>query len=149
MLVGSAKPGQRYEAKIWRKGRTIERSVVLAKQSATKMASATTPEAKTHSQIAGMGMTVAALTTDTRAAYGISASVKGVIVIDVSPQGAALEGGIRPGDVIVSIGENKVATPADVRRELTNEAANKNHAALFLINRKGAELYVGLPIPTA
>jgi serine protease Do len=148
-LVGSAKPGQRYQTKIWRKGRTIERSVVLAKQSATKMASATAPEAKTHSLIAGMGMTVAPLTSETRAAYGIPASVKGVLVVDVSPEGAALEGGIRPGDVIVSVGEHQVATPADVRRQLTNAAASKHHAALFLINRKGAELFVGLPIPTA
>lgn len=149
MLVGSATPGQRYQAKIWRKGRTVERSVVLAKQSATKMASVTTPEAKTHALISGMGMTVAALTRDTRAAYGIPTSVKGVLVVDVSPEGAALEGGIRPGDVIVSVGEHPVTTPADVRRQLTNAAASKHHAALFLINRKGAELYVGLPIPTA
>jgi serine protease Do len=149
MLVGSAKPGHTYQTKIWRKGKAIDRSVVLAKQAATKMASATSPKNKAHALVPGLGMTVAALSSETRATYGIPASVKGVIVIDVSPQGAALEGGIRPGDVIVSIGEQPVATPADVRRQLTNAAVNKDHAALFLINRKGAELYVGLPIPTA
>jgi serine protease Do len=149
MLVGSAKPGHRYETKIWRNGRSIERSVVLAKQSATKMASTGSPKSGTHSLISGMGMTVAALTDETRAAYGIPDGVKGVLVVDVTPEGAALEGGIRPGDVIVSVGENAVATPADVRRQLTSAAANKHHAVLFLINRKGAQLYVGLPIPTA
>jgi len=149
MLVGSATPGHRYQTKIWRNGQPMERSVVLAKQSATKMASATPSGSGTHSLISGMGMTVAALTDETRAAYGIAAGVKGVLVVDVTPEGAALEGGIRPGDVIVSIGENAVASPADVRRQLTNAAANKHHAVLFLINRKGAQLYVGLPIPTA
>jgi len=149
MLVGSATPGHRYETKIWRNGRSIERSVVLAKQSATKMASTTSPKSGTHSLISGMGMTVAALSDETRAAYGISKGVEGVLVVDVTPEGAALEGGIRPGDVIVSIGENAVATPADVRRQLTTAAANKHHAVLFLINRMGAQLYVGLPIPTA
>jgi serine protease Do len=149
MLVGSARPGHEYQTKIWRKGKTIDRPVVLTKQAATKMASAANPNNKTHTLVSGLGMTVAALSGETRATYGIPAAVKGVIVIDVSPEGAALEGGIRPGDVIVSIGEQPVVTPADVHRQLTDAAANRHHAALFLINRKGAELYVGLPIPTA
>jgi serine protease Do len=149
MLVGSATPGHRYQAKIWRKGKTMERSVVLAKQSATKMASASSPKSRTHTLVSGLGMSVATLSPETRAAYGIPASVKGVLVIDVSPEGAALEGGIRPGDVIVSIGEHPVSTPADVRHRLTTAAAENRNAALFLINRKGAQLYVGLPIPTA
>jgi serine protease Do len=117
--------------------------VLLAKQSAT------TSRSKTHSVVSGLGMTLTALTRETRTAYGIPASVKGVLVVDVSPEGAALESGIRPGDVIVSIGENPVSSPMDVRRELTTATANMHHAVLFLINRKGAQLYVGLPIPTA
>jgi serine protease Do len=149
VFVGSATPGHRYQATIWRHGRTIDRSVVLAKQAATKMAAARSGKTLGHTAVSGLGLTVAPLTRDTRAAYGIPASVKGVLVVDVSPDGPALEGGIRPGDVIVAVNETPVASPADVRRQLTSVRASKHHAALFLINRNGDQLYVGLSIPTA
>lgn len=49
--------------------------------------------------------------------YGLSAQT-GVRIVEIQPQSAASEAGLRSGDVIVRIGETVVATPDDLQRAL-------------------------------
>jgi serine protease Do len=149
MQVAVERPGSTQDLSVWRNGKTVTLHATLTKQAAQKMAAAKTSHAKVGSTVASLGMTVSALTPAVRQQYGVANSVKGVLVTDVNPDGPAFEAGVRPGDVIVSVGQVRVSAPADINRQIRHASANKRSALLVLLNRDGAERYVGLPIPAA
>jgi serine protease Do len=69
-----------------------------------------------------IGVSLAALTPDLRQQLGIDESVHGVVVQAVRSGSPADQAGIRPGDVIVQVGNQAVGSP--------REAVNAVHAAL-------------------
>ena len=99
------------------------------------------------------GMVLSALNDKTRARFGLEKGDAGVVITDVDPNGIAAEKGVRPGDVIRRISGQDVATPADVIRivdkAVTDAKSDKRKALLVLVNRKGNDRYVALPLRDA
>jgi serine protease Do len=99
------------------------------------------------------GMVLSALTDKTRAQFGLEKGEVGVVVSGVDPNGIAAKKGVRPGDVIRRISGQEVATPADVIRivdkALEDAKSDKRKALLVLVNRKGNDRYVALPLRDA
>ena len=99
------------------------------------------------------GMVLSALTDKTRAQFGVEKGEVGVVVSGVDPNGIAAKKGVRPGDVIRRISGQEVATPADVIRivdkALEDAKSDKRKALLVLVNRKGNDRYVALPLRDA
>ncbi len=60
--------------------------------------------------------------------------------------GAAAEGGLRVGDVILEIGSEPVARPDEVGEVLSGL---ESEAALFKINRNGNVIFVGVRLAGA
>ncbi len=63
---------------------------------------------------------------------------QGVVITDLNPTSDAARAGIRPGDVVLEINRQRVATPADLQRLW--QASKGNILALVL--RKGSTSYV-------
>ncbi len=84
-----------------------------------------------------LGVAVRSLSDAERERIGASG---GVLVEEVA--GAAAKAGIRPGDVILAVNEDKVQDPADLRRMVENA---HGHVAL-LVKRDEAEIYVPVAI---
>ena len=99
------------------------------------------------------GMKLAALDDAARARFGLGRDDAGVVVTAVDPDGIAAEKGVRPGDVIRRISGQNVSSPADVARILEKALAggknDQRKALLVLVNRKGNDLYVALPLRDA
>lgn len=99
------------------------------------------------------GMVLSALNDQTRAQFGLKKDDAGVVVSGVDPNGIAAEKGVRPGDVIRRISGQEVATPADVIRivdkAVRDAKSDKRKALLVLVNRKGNDRYVALPLRDA
>ena len=55
---------------------------------------------------------------------------------------AAARRGLRPGDVIVAVGQEPVETPDQVAEKVTYAAANKQRSVLFLVARPGGQRFV-------
>ncbi|MCH7645237.1 MAG: PDZ domain-containing protein [Myxococcales bacterium] len=55
---------------------------------------------------------------------------------------AAARRGLRPGDVIVAVGQEPVDTPDQVAEKVTHAAANKQRSVLFLVARAGGQRFV-------
>jgi S1-C subfamily serine protease len=63
------------------------------------------------------------------------------VVTGLDPAGPAAEAGVEVGDVIERVGDQQVTTPAEVQ---TAVASLSSKTALFLVNRHGNSLFVGV-----
>jgi serine protease Do len=89
-----------------------------------------------------LGLTLTALTPDIRQRYSIPSSVTGVLVTAVDGKSSAAEKGIRPGDIIVEVAQEKVTKPEEVIAKVQQIGPNKS--VLLLVNRGGELSFVAV-----
>ena len=80
------------------------------------------------------------------AQFSLAADAKGVVVTDVEQNSAAAEKGLHPGDVIVEVDQQAVATPADVDKRV-GEAKDRGYRVVtLLLFREGDYQWVAVRI---
>lgn len=89
-----------------------------------------------------LGATFAALTPETRERLGLAPDSAGAIVADLKADGPAAEAGLRVGDLIEKVGGLSVASPSDLDEAVKG---TETSAALLLVQRQGARIFVGVP----
>ena len=89
-----------------------------------------------------LGLTLAPLTPETRQRSGIPGAITGVLITAVDPKSSAADKGIRPGDIIAEVAQEKVAKPEDVVTKVQKIGSNKS--ILLLINRGGELSFVAI-----
>jgi serine protease Do len=87
-----------------------------------------------------LGLLLGEITKEAREQYKIAEDVEGVLVAAVAPGSAAEEKRIAAGDVIVEVGQEKVASPADVKERIEELKKAGRKSALLLIASKNSEL---------
>ena len=130
---------------VWRDGETLTIEAIVGKAVETEVA-AQPPEGDT---LEALGVRLRALDDATRYNFGIGQDVTGVVVTDLKRRGVAAGRGIRPGDVIVSVGNKAVSVPSEVAAGIRLAEEDKRQAVLLLMNRSGQKRYVALPLPKA
>ena len=96
-----------------------------------------------------LGLQLASIGETDRETYKIAQGVGGVLIASVTPNSAASDRALIPGDVIVKVQNTPVAAPGDVERMLVDaRAANHGHA-LVLIRRRDEQLWMSLPLVAA
>jgi len=93
-----------------------------------------------------IGLALAPLTPDSRDQLGLDDSVKGVVVAKVAPESRAADSGVRPGDVILRIGNEAVTNPAEAARTLRTAEKEKKEAVPLLVMRDGTTYYLALQL---
>ena len=90
-----------------------------------------------------LGITVHNITPELRSEFNIKVR-SGVIIVDVSPDSAASDAGLQPGDVIMEVNR----TPVDNTGEYASaiKKSGKNKPVLFLIKRGGQTFYVTIQV---
>jgi serine protease Do len=73
----------------------------------------------------------------------------GVVVTAVAAGGIAADHGFQVGDVILDVGGKSVATPADVRKSLTDARKEGKHTVLFRVKSGEGTKFVALPVGNA
>jgi serine protease Do len=94
----------------------------------------------------GLGLTLGELTPQARERFGIPEEVQGAVVVGVDPAGGAAEKGLRPGDVIVSVGQKKVASLEDAKREIERQKSKEKGSVLLRVVREGNASFVAVPV---
>jgi len=118
-IVASYYPGDTIKLRVFRDGKTIEKSVVLkSMDEEEEVATSETPESNDETlkeptsakkvTIDDLGLTVKALDSATKKSADVD---KGVVVDNVDPLGPANERGLTQGDVILSVGPQKIDNP--------------------------------------
>jgi serine protease Do len=106
----------------------------------TETAPATTPQRT-------LGLSLAPLTPELARAVNLPTNAKGVIITSVDPSGDAAEEGLQRGDLIVSVNNQLVTTPAQVVAAVDAARKSGRSSVLLLVKRGNSpEAFVGVDI---
>jgi serine protease Do len=136
-IVAATKPGGKVSVLLWRKGNTLEVSLVVGEiQEPGEKAVAKTDRADTQTQsVLRLGLRVAELTSEQKAELRVEG---GLLVVDARGASARIE--IQRGDVILAIGNIEVRTVAQFNEILKQVPPGRSIA--LLVRRNDGTVYI-------
>jgi serine protease Do len=149
-MVADAAIGKTVSVDLWRKGARKTVSAVLQRLPASKdekpklASSGSKMVAAKQQQFPSLGLSVDAITDQTRARYRLDGKIQGVVVTDVDIEGPAGDKGLRPGDVIVQLAQQPVRSVADVTKLVSAQTKSGRNAVLLQVYRGGDVSFIGL-----
>ena len=148
-IVAETPIGKEVEVSIWRRGEEKTVEVELGElPEEDELAALTEEGADTSSaQIESLGVTVATITEELRTRYELAEDVSGVLIVDVAEGSPAGAESLRPGDVIVEVGQEEVSSPPEVTAKVNQAQQDNKKSVLLLIDRQGDLRFVALRFP--
>jgi len=140
-LVGAQAPGTRATVGVLREGRTRDVALVLGQldERATTASAAPAPRAPAASANP-LGLVGQALDPDDRKELGLKAG-EGVGIARVEGL-AARNAGLRPGDVVLSVGRTPVDSPSALDRQLRD--VRPGQTVMLLVRRGGVTQFIAV-----
>jgi serine protease Do len=140
--IASMSPGTKVDLTVFRGGKEEKVAVTLGKLPSEQQQASLGTGGEEQGDLSQFGMTIAP-------ASAVGVDEQGVAVVDVDPDGAAADRGIKAGDVIVAVGGEKVNSTADVTQGI-EVAKTEGRKAVLLQLRSGEQLrFVALPVAKA
>ena len=143
LTVASVLPGNDATFRILRDGQDRDITVKIGQQPTEKTAQARPEEPSAHGQL---GVGLAALTPETRQQLDVPNGTEGAVIRTVRPGSPADEAGLRPGDVIVGVGNQTVTSPSDASKAIGSALGGKGHAVALRVLRDGTTAFVGVTV---
>jgi serine protease Do len=146
-IVAETPIGKEVEVTVWRRNERQSFKVTLGElPEEEELAALTESGADTPSsaQIEPLGVTVASISEETRARFELTPDAKGVVIVEVTDGGAAAQENLRPGDVIVEVGQEEVNSPPEVMAKVNQAKQEDKKSVLLLIDRQGDLRFVAL-----
>ncbi len=140
ILVAKLRPNQEIPLTYIREGKRFSVNVTIDElrddsgKSADTLPSPATPPAA----VAGLGLTVAALSPENAAKFGMAKTQRGVIVASVEKGSAASTAGLSVGQVIIKVDRAAVTTTDEFKTAIAS--ANRERGALLQILRASGEI---------
>ncbi|MBL4693524.1 MAG: PDZ domain-containing protein [Magnetovibrio sp.] len=148
-IVAATEVGNTVKVKVWRDGSMATLRVTIEKlDDATPMVTsrkgkAQGPRHKAET-LAEVGLSLSEISPAIRKRFDLPPSVEGVIVVDVDPNGPAFVEGVRSGDVITEVSQEKVRTPQDAKRLVQSAVDAGRHSVLLLIEGQSGFRFVAV-----
>jgi serine protease Do len=146
-IVAATPVGKVVEVLVVRKGAETTKSVTLGRledNEKPQLANARQPEAESSVRQA-LGLNLSNLNDDLRRRYGIKDGLKGVVVMRVDPNSTAADKQIKPGELIVEVGQEPVSTPAEVTKRVEQlRKENRKSVLLMVASASGDVRFVAL-----
>jgi serine protease Do len=144
--VAAVRPASRIELEIWRDG-DVDTVKVNLGENPDDLAMKTSGPGETHGEsTASLGLMLMPLTPDSRQRFGIEKEVEGALVAEVVPGSPAARRGLRPGDVILGVGQEAVSAPSEVVEEVARLRENERPSVVFQIARGGESRFLAVPL---
>ena len=134
---------------VWRDGEVIELTAAIANAVQAIAASADMSGAEEDGQLDTFGLRLENVDSEAGQGAEMDGSGGSVVVAGVAPGSAAHRKGIRPGDMIVTVGNEPVGSIAEVNERIEAAQGDGRKAVLMLMSRDGSERFVALPFVTA
>ncbi|UNK50396.1 DegQ family serine endoprotease [Lysobacter sp. S4-A87] len=144
-IIGSMPPGTRAKVSVYRDGRNVDLTVVVAELDATAAGASGSPppaaggEPSRPSAGNALGLVGQDLSSGDRQRLGLRGN-EGVLVR--TPGDAAADAGLRPGDVVLSVGRNSVASASALDRELAS--VKPGQTVMLLVRRQGGTQFIAV-----
>ncbi|MFZ0392155.1 MAG: DegQ family serine endoprotease [Calditrichia bacterium] len=137
--IASAGPGSKVDLKIIRDGKSRNIDVTLGELPEDQQ-----PMAEKQQRNEKVGIQVADNSSEMRRQFQLQTS-DGVVVTDVEQGSIAMESGLRPGDVILSVNRKEVDNAKDYNKMI--EDLKAGDSVLFYVQRGEAKIFVAFSIP--
>ena len=134
---------------VWRDGKEVALDVTVGElpeeqQTASADKPAEAP-AKTL-ELTSLGLTLSAITPESRDKFQIAQDQKGVLIADVGQGTPAADRGLKAGDVIVEVQQEEVATPAEVQERVEKVKKSGKTSVLMLVQSGDGLRWVPLSV---
>jgi serine protease Do len=139
-MVAETRIGKGVDVVVWRKGEEVTLQVDLGELDEEQLAAATVGEIPTEKEpdlVESLGLTLAQLSPELRTQYELGDDTEGVLITDVEVDGTAAEKGLRPGDIIVEVDQEKVMSPGDVTDRVEQAKDEGFRVVTLLVLRQG------------
>ncbi|MFG1418538.1 DegQ family serine endoprotease [Xanthobacter sp. V0B-10] len=94
-----------------------------------------------------LGLELSPMSEELRKRYNIKTEIKGAVITAVEDGTEAADKGLKPGQIIVQIGQEPVASPADVQKQIEALRKTKKKSALLLVSDgQGQQEFVTIPL---
>jgi serine protease Do len=149
-LVADTPPDKAVKLTMWRDGKEQELDLKVAALSPNRPAPPQPePEKpKPLPSIDALGLKLSKLSPELRKQFSLPDTAKGVVITEVPQSGPAAAQALRPGDLLIAVGHDPVATTDELQQKLAalKKAGHKN--VLIRVEREGNSRFVALPLET-
>ena len=136
---------------VWRKRKEHAFDVVVGELKDEEQQAALTPgkqpaPSEPPGTVKTLGLSIANLTPELKERFSLAEDSAGVVVVDVAPDSAASEKGMRAGDVIVEVAQEEVKNPAEISTKIDEAKKAGRKSVLLLVDRQGDLRFVALKL---
>jgi serine protease Do len=145
-IVAETPVGREVPVVVWRDGREQTVRVTVGELPAEPQQAAATPgpQPQRSTELSGLGLRVAPLSSETRERFGLKPDQRGVVITEVAPNSPAAERELRPGDVVVEVQQERVNTPEELQRRLAQLRQQNRGTVLLLVESQQGQRFVPL-----
>ncbi len=151
-IVADAEVGKTVPVEVYRDGKKLTVMVTLGRREDAEASldgkngqGGVAPSPK-PAPSAMLGMKLAPLDDQMRSELGLDEKAQGLAVLDVDPESAAYEKGLRAGDVIVEAGQERIESLADLKARIKDARDAGRRSILLLVRRQGEPRFLALPL---
>jgi serine protease Do len=149
-IVADTPIGKQAPVVVWRDGAERTLTVTVGELPEDQQQAAATPGPQDRggrtTDVPGTGMKVSAITPELRERFSLREDQRGVVITEVAQGSPSAERNIRPGDVIVEVSQEAVATPAEVLERVERaRGANRRNVLMLIESTQGGLRWVPLP----
>ena len=149
-LVADTEVDKEVSVVIWRDNKKVRLQVTVGKleESSPQVASRTGGGTKESNLtvLKQLGLTLSSVTSRLRDHYKLGKDTAGVVVTSVEDGGVADGKGIRPGDLIVEVSQQKVTQPVQIVSRIDEARSLGRKSVLFLVEGQGGLRFIALRI---
>ncbi len=146
-IVAETEVGKAVRVVVIREGKSQTVLVTLGHLEQSQMASIEALNSKGGGQGEIEGLRLGALSTENRQEFSVPEDIdSGVLVLDVDTSSAAFDKGLRPGDIIIEVGQQVVDAPDDVLERIATARDAGRKSILLLITREDDKRFVAIPL---
>lgn len=149
-MVAETEIGKLVPVEVIRDGKKVDKQVRIERLEESEIVASAAVDNDTpvegEEERESLGLTLSAITPQLRDTFNIDDNIEGVLVTNVDPESAAAEKQIRPGDVIVEIGQEEVFRPDDVVNVVRRVTREDKKSILLGLNRRGDFRFVAVRI---
>jgi serine protease Do len=144
--VAAVRPDSEIDLQVWRDGKTVDIEVDLGENPEDLAVKAGVSGGENGDSAASLGLSLMPLTPDSRRRFGVEESVEGALVASVDPSSPAARKGLRPGDVILGVGQEAVSGPSEVVDEVARLREDERPSVVFQVARGGDRRFLAVPL---
>jgi len=152
-IVANTPIGKTVEIVVWRNGEEVTLEATLGERPPEEQVARSQrgqDEGPMPADEFMLGMQLAPLDSQARQQFDVPSDINGVVVTDIDQGSPAFEQGLRPGMVIVQIGQGgsarEVSTPDDFAAGIAELRKSGRESALLWVSAGGSNRWVAVPL---